>query len=247
MGSANSASIADVPESRLRETISPELVLVDPELRRRVLAELVQNDALDALAARSARLYPPPPRAVAEPVRARPPAQRPMPAAPRRRASRWPKARLASVLPGLVVLGVFVALGVSEARVSEPTLGPPPPGRTSPTAKPDASPTAAPRSITPVVGDADAKTPRRARASRVASAVVERKVLAQIVQAPGGKLPRALIDSTTGLAKNGLQAVCRPSGGDYLCVVRPTRHREGEGLRVRYRGGVFTWYGYRRG
>jgi hypothetical protein len=93
----------------------------------------------------------------------------------------------------------------------------------------------------------DARTRRRARASRDASAVIERKVLAQIVQAPGGKLPRALIDTATGLAKNGLQAVCRQSGGGYLCIVRPTQHRAGEGLRVRYRGGVFTWYRYRLG
>jgi hypothetical protein len=244
MGSANSAVIADVPESRLREAISPELVLVDPELRRRVLAELLQNDALDALAARSARLYPPLSPHAAEQLRAPTAEQRPTPAAPRR-GSRWPKAlRTPAVIPGLVGLSIFVALGVSEARVSEPTLGPPP-ASTAATTKPPASPAAT--STAPARGDVGARTRRRARASRNASAVVERKVLAQIVQAPAGKLPRALIDSTTGLAKNGLQAVCRQSGGGYLCVVRPTQHREGEGLQVHYRGGVFTWYRYHRG
>jgi hypothetical protein len=244
MGSANSGCIADGPESRLLGTISPELVLVDPELRRRILAELLQNDALDALAARSARLYPPP-DAAAEQLRRPLAGQRPAEVEPRRRGSRWPKAlRTPALLPGLVALSIFVALGVSEARLSEPTLGAAsPPRRTSPTATPAASSTSVPRSG----DDVDLRTRRRARASRDASAVVERKVLAQIVQAPSGKLPRALIDSTTGLAKNGLQAVCRPSGGSYLCVVRPTRHGEGEGLRVRYRAGVFTWYSYRRG
>lgn len=245
MGSANSAVITDLPESRLRETISPELVLVDPELRRRVLAELLQNDALDALAARSARLYPPPSRPVAEQLRAPTAEQRPTPAAPRR-GSRWPKAlRTPAVIPGLVGLSIFVALGVSEARVSEPTLRQTRPATPAATTKPPAS--SAGSSTAPARGNVRARTRTRAHAARNASAVVERKVLAQIVQAPAGKLPRALIDSTTGLAKNGLQAVCRHGGGGYLCVVRPTQHREGEGLQVRYRGGVFTWYRYRRG
>jgi len=40
-----------------------------------------------------------------------------------------------------------------------------------------------------------------------------------IVQAPAGKLPRVLIDSKTGLAKNNLQAVChRESGSRSLLV-----------------------------
>jgi len=244
MGSANSAVIADVPESRIRETISPELVLVDPELRRRVLAELRQNDALDALAARSARRSPPP-RRFAEQLRAPAPEQRPAPAATRR-GSRWPKTlRTPVVIPGLVVLSIFVALGVSEARVSEPTLGPASPSTTAARTKPPAA--RAESSTTPARGVVRARPRPRAHASHHASAVVERKVLAEIVQAPAGKLPPALIDSTTGLAENGLQAVCRPAGGGYLCVVRPTRHREGEGLKVRYKGGVFTWYRYRRG
>jgi hypothetical protein len=81
---------------------------------------------------------------------------------------------------------------------------------------------------------------------------LERKVLNLIVQAPAGKLPRALIDSRTGLAKNGLQAVCRRESGrrSFLCVVQPANHKPREGLHVRYRpnrkgtGGVFKWYPY---
>src|SRR5947207_2197991 len=82
----------------------------------------------------------------------------------------------------------------------------------------------------------------------------EREPLNRLVQTPAGKLPRALIDSKTGLAKNGLQAVCRSENArSFLCVVQPPKHRPGEGLYVRYRlngkgnGGTFTWYRYRNG
>src|SRR5262245_8891593 len=60
------------------------------------------------------------------------------------------------------------------------------------------------------------------------AAAIERELLEQIVQTPS-RLPRALIDPSTGLARNNLQAKCRsasPSG--YLCVVRPARHKPGE-------------------
>ena len=242
MRGTNSGRIADAPEARLRE-ISPELVLVDPELRRRVLAELLQNDALDALAARLPRTH-----ADAELLQVPTVGERPVPAETQDRGSRWPRIfRTSAVIPGLVGLSIFVALGVSEARVSAPTLGPPPPGPASSTAKPDAAPTAVSRSSGPAKRDVGARRQPSTRASRTANAFVERKVLEQIVQAPSGKLPPALIDSTTGLAKNGLQAVCRRSDAGYLCVVRPTQHREGEGLQVRYRSGVFTWGRYRRG
>jgi hypothetical protein len=78
-------------------------------------------------------------------------------------------------------------------------------------------------------------------------------VLEEAVQSPRGKLPPSLIDPVTGLAKNGLQAVCRrTSPRSFLCLVRPARHRPSEGVRVRYRIGAggraaLTWYAYRRG
>jgi hypothetical protein len=83
--------------------------------------------------------------------------------------------------------------------------------------------------------------------------MVERKLLALIVQAPSRRLPEALIDNRTGLAKNNLQAVCRrASSGGSLCVVRPASHKPGEGLHVLYRVGAdgrtsFTWSSYRAG
>jgi hypothetical protein len=82
---------------------------------------------------------------------------------------------------------------------------------------------------------------------------VERQVLAILIRSPKGKLPPRLIDRATGLPKNNLQAVCRAHGlRSLLCIVRPARHRPGEGLYVRYRRnrnghGVFTWDRYREG
>jgi hypothetical protein len=234
MGSANSAGIAGFPESRLPETISPELVLVDPELRSRVLAGLLQADALDALAARSHRLPSPPRRATDEQLR-RPTAGRPAAAAVRqRRASRWPRAlRTPAVVPGLVALSIFVALGVSEARVSEPTLGPAPtasnPGASS-SAAPSKPSSAHPRPVKRPVA-------RKNAVARQSSAAVERDVLSRILTSPAGKIPRALIDSRTGLAKNNLQASCRRSTapGTFVCEVRPAAHEAREGSTVRYR------------
>jgi hypothetical protein len=79
------------------------------------------------------------------------------------------------------------------------------------------------------------------------SSSVEQRILAIVLQAPRGKLPPSLIDPTTGLAKDNLQAVCRSMADFYSCIVRPARHRPGEGLRARYRDGRVTWYPYRGG
>jgi len=233
MGSANSAGIAGLPESRLPETISPELVLVDPELRSRVLAGLLQADALDALAARSHR---PAPRPKQDPELLRRPTTGPKatPVVARTRASRWPKAlRTPAVVPALVALMIFVALGVSEARVSEPTLGPAPPAshpHASSSSAPSKPSSAQPRPVKRPI-------PRKNAVARQSTAAVERDVLSRILTSPAGKIPRALIDSTTGLAKNNLQASCRRSTapGTFVCEVRPAAHEAREGLTVRYR------------
>jgi hypothetical protein len=145
----------------------------------------------------------------------------------------------------LALNAILIAFAVSDATTSsEPAPAPPPLNVTLPgkaggqQAKGGANPTAATRA---------ARHPR--------NPALERKLLTTIVQSPAGKLPRGLIDSKTGLAKNGLQAVCRRETGrrTFLCVVQPPKHKPGEGLYVRYRlnrkgkGGSFTWYRYRNG
>ena len=78
--------------------------------------------------------------------------------------------------------------------------------------------------------------PRSATVLGQTSATAEGRVLAALVRSPGDKLPPSLIDEASGLVENNLQAVCRvvePSS--FSCVVRRLHHRPGEGLRVRYR------------
>ena len=112
-------------------------------------------------------------------------------------------------------------------------------------------------SVVPSVVPSSTQTPTQpAAASRPpvdSSAAIERRILALVVQSPSGKLPPTLVNHRTGLAKNNLQVICRSAPSNaFLCVVRPARHRPGEGLQVRYRPGPngrgsFLWYPYRSG
>jgi hypothetical protein len=142
------------------------------------------------------------------------------------------------VLPiSLALNAILIAFAVSDASVSSKPA-PVPPAL-------DAS----------VPGNSDQKpAATKGPARKPRDGALERKLLNLVVQAPAGKLPRALIDSRTGLAKNGLQAVCRPQNArSFLCVVQPAEHKPGEGLYARYRvnrkgnGGTFTMYPYRNG
>jgi hypothetical protein len=91
-------------------------------------------------------------------------------------------------------------------------------------------------------------------AARQTSAVVERKLLSLIVQSPAGKLPPALINRKTGLAKNNLQAVCTRSSDSrsFLCVVKSAVQPAAGPVYAYYRPtrkgrGSFTWYRSRSG
>lgn len=209
----------------MSETVSPELVLVDPELRKKAIALLNELPTPpDALLRPALAATPPaPPRQVPR----RPPGGLEQ-EQPRRPAAR----RVAPLLvPALLVFGVVVAIAASEIQRDAPTLAP---TRVQP-AQPHR------RVSTP-----NPPNPRRTTTARA----VERLVLAELVVAPKGKLPRGLIDRTTGLARNNLQAVCRRSAAQaFSCVVRPLHHAKGEGLRVRYLrrrdgGGTLTWSRY---
>jgi hypothetical protein len=93
---------------------------------------------------------------------------------------------------------------------------------------------------------ADRASPAPARIGPARSAgAVERELLDIVVRRPAGKLPSALIDPATGLAKSNLQATCSGSGPTFVCMVRPAVHASGEGLRVRYLpDGTFVWGSY---
>jgi hypothetical protein len=91
-------------------------------------------------------------------------------------------------------------------------------------------------------------------AAREKSAAVERRLLSLIVQSPVGKLPPALINKKTGLAKNNLQAVCTRSDNSrsFLCVVKSVLQPAAGAVYAYYRPtrkgrGTFTWFRSRGG
>jgi hypothetical protein len=205
------------------EAISPELVLVDPVLRRRALAQLNQMPTPDVLV-RPVPVAEPRPDPV-RPPEALPPAQAP---APRRSHA----LRVAfALLPAALVFGVVVALAASELDRQEATLVPTAPSRLTP------------------------HRDKSARGEAEARAAAERALLAALVESPQGRLPRTLIDPRTGLARNNLQAVCRPEPGSraFACVVQRAGKTPRLLLNVRYvpgtRGstGRFVWGSRRAG
>jgi hypothetical protein len=254
----SSGSADSIPDENVSEPISPELVLVDPELARAERARLLELERIEAPTAET-RI---PPQVDSTPAQVsatqvwevpgdvgwQPQAER-----PRRRLT--PTLLTASLMANAILIAVVIA----GARGDEP----------SPALPVALTTTTAPRESPAVSSKPEAKKPGHARRSKTqrrsrpgrrrallheTNGEVERKILNLVIQSPRGKLPSALIDRKTGLAKNSLQAVCRSSGapGSFLCIVRPVRHRPTEGLYARYRAGqagrgVFTWYRYRRG
>jgi hypothetical protein len=151
------------------------------------------------------------------------------------RASPWKTTIGVAVALSLGLNGFFVAVVVARDRPAP-----------APAAK---QPAAAGVLVPPAVPD----VPAAGTASTRPRASIERRILSLVVSSPRARLPAALIDPSTGLPKDGLQAVCRDGPADsQLCLVRPARHRPGEGISVRYTPtpdgrGSFTWSPYRSG
>jgi hypothetical protein len=98
-------------------------------------------------------------------------------------------------------------------------------------------------------------TLRRTNKGASAKAIAERTVLGLVQTAPRSRIT-ALIDPRSGLLKNNVQAVCRRHPGRdatrFLCVVRPAGAAHGAGLYVKYTGRPrgrwsVSWLGYRKG
>jgi hypothetical protein len=157
---------------------------------------------------------------------------------------------------------IVIALSVSDARIARTSpssplaIDPPTPRQLAPpTTKPPTKKAQRPaaNAQTRTARKSKPGAQRRSATVRETRGKVEQKVLNTVIQSPAGRLPRALIDPRTGLAKNNLQAVCRSSsGGGFLCLVRPVQHRTGEGLYAAYKPGkngksTFKWYSYRSG
>jgi hypothetical protein len=254
--------------------ISPELVLVDPELGR-VARDVLRREAEELAATHAAPVEVEPAReqpitplyyALDPPqpvVATAPPIERTVDrvvARPSRVLSLTaPSILSVSILLNLMLAGVLFA-GSGET----PELLPPEPAfnqapSTQSAERPAAAPTAtaAPRQSR-AGGHPAARPPHRstgrARASRM-KATAERTVLALVGTAPRSRVAQ-LIDGKTGLLKNNIQAVCRrraaQGAGRFLCIVRPAGAPRNAGLYVSYtvqpRGRwSVTWLGYRKG
>ena len=233
------------------EPVSPELVLIDPELARRERARLEEKAYLqsvhDAAPLRRALENLPPP--VEEIARRR----------PWHDAAMFSRRRLvpAVLMCSLLVNGFLVAELVTrkgeeatQVAVRMVTL--------TQTSSSVSAPTVPPTSAATTQARKTRRAPKvstKVLASTKASAAkgaLERRIVSLILLAPAGKLPRAFIDPTTGLVKNNVQVACKSrKHRSFLCAVRPPSPSANKAFYVRYRtgkngDGIFTWYGYRR-
>jgi hypothetical protein len=233
------------------EPVSPELVLIDPELARRERARLEEKAYLQSVhdmapLRRALENLPPP---VEEIARRR----------PWRDAATFSRRRLvpAVLMCSLLVNGFLVAElvtrkgeGATQVAVRMVTLTQTPSSVNAPTVPPTfAASTQArkTRRATKVSTQVSASTKASA-----AKGALERRIVSLILLAPAGKLPRAFIDPTTGLVRNNVQVACKSrKHRSFLCAVRPPSPSANKAFYVRYRtdkngDGVFTWYGYKR-
>jgi hypothetical protein len=209
------------------EPVSPELVLVDPELARRERARLEEaaylREVIDA-ATLPIRVEPSF-AAIGEPG--------PTTTAPRRSTGGFARRRLlpAALMCSLLVNGFLVA----ELLADEPQ-------QTSAAAEPASlSSSAVPQTL------ARRFSTRGATRADVTRRSVERKLASFIVAAPAGKLPRRFVDPATGLVKNNVQIACsRKPRSSFVCAVRLPGDRVSRSFFVHYRArangeGSFSW------
>ncbi len=220
----------------MSEPVTPELVLVDPELARRERARLTEKARLVEYVAlyegRAAVAAQPPLGAHTEPRTAL-----------SRRLAAFGRRKLvpAALLCSLLANGFFAAELVARADKTDGTPVVQVAARPSVVTTTAVAPTSVANSV------AATRSPRTRMTKK---AVVEHKLVALLLTAPARKLPRAFIDPTTGLVKNNVRVVCHRAGKhSYRCAVRlPPGDAHGH-LTVAYRVAhgkeVFKWYGYR--
>jgi hypothetical protein len=217
--------------------ISPELVLVDPELARRERARLEEKAYLESIRDVAIRdAFEQQPTAVEESTQLGP---RWSERATGFRRRLVPVALLCSLLAnGYLAAHLVVHSGDSPARVAVRITAPkaPPSAVAATVATAQLQPPGSTQPTTPVLSTKSA---------------VERTVVSLVLSAPARKLPDAFIDPTTGLVKNNVHVAC---GGtkrrSFLCTIRLPSDSTSKVLYVRYRiakngRGVFNWNGYR--
>ncbi len=248
------------------EPVSPELVLVDPQLARRERARLVERARLEAMVGDIATLRRVVDRQPApEETTLRRPGWRHVGAFSRRRL--LPAALMWSLFVNGILVADLLTRTDGEAsgqkapvavRMVTVQRSSPDPTRAAPLPAAEPSTSVVPPTLAapptwgaPSRSRAAATAARPSKRLQVTKALVERRLVSLIIAAPARKLPRQFVDGTTGLVKNNVQVVCRRrTARSFLCVVRLPSHAPREGLYVRYRPGpngrgVFTWYGYK--
>jgi len=214
------------------EPVSPELVLVDPELARRERGRLEEIAYLRELVD-SATVDVPVEASFATSVE-------PLPAtAPRRSAGELARRRLlpAALMCSLLVNGFLLAELLTDESPQ-------------PTAAADQASISSPGVVQTLARPFSTRSATRAVATR---RFVEQKLASFIVAAPAGKLPQRFLDPATGLVKNNVQIAChRRPRSSFVCAVRLPSDGLGQGVYVRYRAlrngeGSFKWSGRGKG
>jgi hypothetical protein len=218
----------------LAEPVSPELVLVDPELARRERAKLEERAQLRAIhEAEDLR------RAVERTLESSP---APEPVAKRSRAAASGRRALtAALFCSLLANGFFAAKLITPSNDVS---------RTAAAVLPPSLVTSGNQSATSSEGvqqpSARQLTPSRSALAK--KAAVERKLVSLMLSAPSHKLPKAFVDPTTGIIRNNVQVTCRLSTKrTFHCAIKPPSPASpSASLFVRYRvrengKGVFYW------
>jgi len=215
------------------EPVSPELVLVDPELAERERARLQEKARLATLLDVETL------RRVVEWDADAWQDDGPSPSRVRRDVRRFARRKL---LPGVLLCsllgnGFLVAAVVVRKDGQKAIEAQPPTASSAAVLRPSTS-------TRNVLGAQTKPLPQRA--------MVERQLVSLILRAPAQKLPHAFIDPATGLVRNNVNVTCRRAQSrSYLCAVQLSSAGSNGGILVRYRRGrdsegVFTWYGYKR-
>ena len=227
-----------------REPISPELVLIDPDLAKRERARLLELAQLEEyLVEQQARLENRR-RAQAFEVEAlRQALERSAEQVERSGEGWWrhvaelSRQRVVPVVAvcSLLVNGYFLAELVSRAgdQVSTAAIAINESAPASSVARQSANRTS--------VITANLKTSATTRVKKKQNALrkklsVERKAVSGILAAPSRRLPPSFINPRTGLVRNNVQIACRPARkSSYLCVVKLPAQGSKRARSVRYR------------